>query len=360
MVLTAIAMVVLLGIAGLALEMGSSYITMSRVQNALDAAAIGGAKVLSATGNVNEARAAALADFLANTGGIGSDLDPVIELSDTLVPFVDGGANPKYVRVSVGNVPATFQLAKVLGVQDFEIASSAVAGTITLGGNVCNAIPVMFCGSGSDTNCSDGACFGYTSGADIDLAIRSGEAAGPGNYQMLAVPECGNQGANCMVKALAGGTACFDPDGNATTKPGTMNNVVEMGLNTRFGEYKGGMNSTLYPPDVIVEGTHTEPLFYGNYSTELEAGPPYPNADGVPGRRVVIVPIGDCSLAYEGRTDWPLLGAACFFLTHPAEDGEIHGQLVTTCEAAGTPGETPPEEGPTKIILYKDPDSDRS
>lgn len=361
LVLTAIAMVALLGIAGLALEMGRSYITMSRVQNALDAAAIGGAKVLSATGNVDEARAAALADFQANTGGIGTDLEPVVELSDTLVPFVAGGANPKYVRVSVGNVPATLQLAKVLGVEDFEIASSAVAGTITLGGNVCNAIPVMFCGSGSDTNCSDGACFGYTSGADIDLAIRSGDATGPGNYQMLAVPECGNNGADCMRKALAGGTACFDPDGNATTEPGTMDNIVQQGINTRFGQYQGGgMTSTLYPPDVIVSGTHTNPLFYGNYSTQLEAGPPYPRDDGVPGRRVVIVPIGDCSLAYEGRADWPLLGAACFFLTHPADDGEIHGQLVTTCDAGGTPGETPPEEGPTKIILYKDPGSDKS
>lgn len=363
LVLTAIAAVALLGIAGLALEMGLSYITMSRVQNALDAAALGGAKVLSATGNVDEAEAAALADFDANMDA-DLDLDPVVEMSDTLVPFVAGGANPKYVRVSVEDVPATLQLAKVLdGVEDFEIASSAVAGTITLGGDVCNSIPVMFCGSGTDADCSDGACFGYTTGTDVDLVIRSGDDIGPGNYQMLASgTDCGT-GANCMRKALAGGTACFDPDGDATTEPGTMNNIVQQGINTRFGQYQGGgMTSAQYPPDVITSGTHDAPLYYSNYSSQLAAGPPYPRSDGVPGRRVVVVPIGDCSVGGSGRTEWPLLGAACFFLTHPVQnDGQIHGQLISTCQAGGTPGEDPPESGgPTKIILYKDPDSDKS
>ena len=73
------------------------------------------------------------------------------------------------------------------------------------------------------------------------------------------------------------------------------------------------------------------------------------------------VPIGDCSTTTNGQGTVDLLEVACFFLTRPAEqNGEqrIYGQLVTGCNAHGTPGPDPSNgPGPYTIQLYKDPDS---
>ncbi|MFP5305808.1 MAG: TadE/TadG family type IV pilus assembly protein, partial [Gammaproteobacteria bacterium] len=69
LILVTIGALALLGMAGLALDMGMAYIAKSRLQNAVDAAALDGAKVLNDTGSVSAATTAALATFSTNLGG---------------------------------------------------------------------------------------------------------------------------------------------------------------------------------------------------------------------------------------------------------------------------------------------------
>ena len=71
LILVTVGALALIGMAGLALDLGVTYIAKSRVQNALDAAALRGAKVLNKTRSASLATTAAQADFAANMGGIG-------------------------------------------------------------------------------------------------------------------------------------------------------------------------------------------------------------------------------------------------------------------------------------------------
>ncbi len=109
-VLTAVSMVALIAMAGLALDMGHAFLNKTRLQNALDAAALAAAQILDATGNPTVAAADGLAVFNLNAAGAGNgellaaNLVPTFQFSDTLYPFVScdpGCADPQYVRAAV-------------------------------------------------------------------------------------------------------------------------------------------------------------------------------------------------------------------------------------------------------------------
>jgi hypothetical protein len=82
-------------------------------------------------------------------------------------------------------------------------------------------------------------------------------------------------------------------------------------------------------------------------------------------RRVLAVPVGDCSGTVNGHGSVPLLGFACFFLLQPAvqagNEAYVNGQFVEDCAVNGTPGTAPEAGGGTSIIqLYDDPTSNDS
>ncbi len=93
--LMAISTLVLLGMAGLVVDLGQAYARKSELQNVLDAAALSGAKVLNDTGAPDQAQAAVLATYNGNMPALflEGDTAPVVEMSDTY-PFVAGGPIP--------------------------------------------------------------------------------------------------------------------------------------------------------------------------------------------------------------------------------------------------------------------------
>lgn len=365
-ILVTIAALALIGMAGLALDMGVAFIAKSRLQNALDAAALGGAKVLKKTHSVALATAAAQDDFNANMGTVG--ISPVIEMSPTLEPFVAGGGNPNFVRVSVGALPITLRLAQVLpGVGDtFNVDGSAVAGPMPQGGRICAALPLALCGTDSDTDCSDGDCFGYPAGAADELVLKDDDKKiGPGNYG-LVVLDCGTGGA-CIRDGMAGGEEfCFEPGKTITVEPGGKSGPTSQGLNTRFNIYNGPVSSEKYPPDVVTRSSPV--IFHDAYLTLLANRLTWdvPSPPGRPQRRVVVVPVVDCSTPIEGRKDVDLLGGACFFLTRPvetagADKGTVYGQLISECEVDGSVETDPDPDSPFyEIMLFRDPGSSQS
>jgi Flp pilus assembly protein TadG len=385
MVLYTVGMVAIIGMAGLALDMGHAFLNKTRLQNALDAGALSGASVLNDGLGVAAAETAALYTFNQHlTGELGTadpPLVPTVQFSTTLVPFVPGALDPdapKYVRLIVADFSMSVWLAYILpGVGNtLTLGGSAVAGPQPLGsppdGEVCDLAPFVVCagtapGGGYDTNCTDGNCYGYDVGTTSEIVLKTGSGGGgwevgPGNYQLIQL-NCG-AGANCVRDNLAGKyPGCIINGDSVTTKPGNSVGPVAQGFNTRFGIYQGGMSATEYPPDVV---THWDSGFwYNDYLTNLNNGdydhpPMEQGGNGVPMRRVLAVVFGDCSSTVNGQGDVPVVGTGCYFMTRPAEQNgqqRVYGQLVNGCRVSGDVAENPgPGSGGVIIVLYKDPD----
>lgn len=368
----AVGMLILIGVAGLALDMGHAFLNRTRLQNALDAAALSGAVTLDRQRDTVQASADALNTFNLNAA---LDMDnpglvPVIEFSDTLIPFVPGGSDPRYVRVTVDSFQEPMWFAQVLpGVGTTkDVGGSAVAGPSPSLDEICDIAPIMVCGDPSaDTDCGDGDCFGYTfdptSTEETVLKTGSGSdwEVGPGNFQLIRLDD--SKGGADVRENLAGSFEnCIRSTEPVETEPGNTVGPVAQGINTRFGIYNGPFNQDdrdIYKPD-LVSDLHAPDYYYSDYKAAYDSTS-YDNPDGEAERRVVAVPIGDCNGTVNGQGSVPILGLGCFFLTQPAEqngDQRIYGQFVSGCRASGVPGPDPVTgPGPYIIQLYKDPDS---
>lgn len=375
-VLVTIGMVAIIGMSGMVFDLGNTYLNRTRLQNALDAAALSGAETLDAPGATTaEAQADVLATFALNYAGvIDATVVPEVQFSQTLDPFVPGAVEPdaRYVRVIVTRVTSPSTLIQVLpGIDNNTLAvgGSAVAGpSPPLGPKFCNVAPLLMCGDPGDTDCSDGQCFGYTLGdeEEIELKTHSGNSnsweVGTGNFQLIQL-DCG-PGGSCVRDNLAGDyNGCATVGETVTTKPGDTVGPTAQGFNTRFNDYQGPVSRDDYPPDAIVQ----ENIWYNQYENWTGATLPLIEDGGfaVPGRRILAVPIGLCTGTTNGQGQVQVLGMGCFFMTqkasHQGNTQSIFGQLIDECEADGNIAEHPPAPGTIgailhKIILYKDPD----
>lgn len=409
-VLVAIAMGALILTAGLALDMGHAFLNKTRLQNSVDAAALAAAKTLDDTGNTALATAEALQAFGNNAaatgnrelstayGNGGGDIQVTIEYSATLPPFAAGAATGPYVRVRATGFVMPAWLVRVGSLFEKTVSAVAVAGprTLTVGSTVCNVAPMMVCGDAGAPG-----MWGYTLNSPVVLkkSTPGGQSAvGPGNFQLI---QLGGSGAAVVRENMAGSyDACIAGGSSIQTQTGNEAGPVAQGLNTRFGEYNGPMHGTqaTYPPDVIVDAQNpalravqsgttfnvyqgdvqiteqniAERLYdYQEYLTDLANPGRYdyqPLNEGGTGafeRRVLAVPVGNCTGTTSGQGSVPLLGFACFFLLQPAEqqgnDSFVYGQFIDGCSVNGTPGPNPVAgNGPHIIQLYDDPNSNDS
>ena len=151
------------------------------------------------------------------------------------------------------------------------------------------------------------------------------------------------------------------------------------------------MTMAQYPPDVIttaespaltvdsydniwqgstqITSSNISTIFdYQDYESEEGIPADYtyqPTSSGGPGvfnRRVLSVPVGDCTGTADGTTAVPVLGFACFYVLQPVtQQGTtdyIIGQFVGQCDVDGEPGPLPGDgPGPYIIQLYHDPGS---
>lgn len=393
LVLVAVGMLAIIGMAGLALQSGHLFVNKTHLQNALDAAALSAAKTLNSDGTVAQAIAAGKTAFEKHrapaTGNStflerqmrDSSYTLIIEASATLKPFTATTTPPAtFVRARATGFSMDTWLANMLpGVGGQQsIGGTAVAGPVPIDpANTCDVLPLLMCPpipTHPDKDCSDGQCFGWPGGdKEVCLKVGSGSAECPqnqqGNFQVLRLA---GSGASDVRDLLAGGSfGCVAVGATVETKPGNNAGPLDQGLNTRFGDYQGGMNRDDYPPDTVTREAPGLPgrctgFCYDQYVNRQRNGPydnppPPPAAnDGVPDRRKVAVPIGDCRNMGGGTENVPVIGIGCFFLTRKVtSQNEVYGQLIGDCQADGPIATTPPPAGSLlhKIVLYKDPDS---
>lgn len=391
-VLVAIGLLALLAMAGLAIDTGLLVLNKSRLQSTVDSAALAAAKTLDETGSETQATLAANQVFTVNAARLrgASGAAVTVEYSSTLSPFVAESSPANYVRVRASNLSWRAGFVRVLGLDTLSTGASAVAGpSAPITGEACDLVPMMVC---ADMSAGANGDWGYSTDEVTLLKIASNAPSpvGPGNFQLI---ELGGSGANVVRQNLAGGyEGCIDLGGTVTTKPGNNTGPTAQGLNTRFGEYQGGgMNQTDYPADkittqpnprldvasdgttVILQGgrgggttvTNISQVSYrySDYMADMEAQR-FTNPSGKALRRVLALPIVNCTTMVNGHGTVPVVGVGCFYLLQQVvqrgNDNFVFGQYIEQCAADGTPG---PAAGPIGgpgvyvIVLHNDPDS---
>ncbi|ROM89734.1 TadE/TadG family type IV pilus assembly protein [Pseudomonas brassicacearum] len=396
--------------AALALDGGHLLLNKTRLQNAVDAAALSGAKTLSqVTGGTSIAsttRTAALNTLTLNANASGNtELSTaiggnagtfaVVELANSVYgPFsYPGPSNATYVRVTVPNYGLTgFFWSFVQTVGGGGLGGKSVAAMATAGPSPtspCDLAPLMVCGDPTKYSPSTGVFWGYKFGDLQDLKTGSGttSAIGPGNFQLL---DFGSGGSTVRDDLAGGGSVCRSVGQNVTTKPGNNVGPVSQGLNTRFNQYSGGVKAADYPPDLIV--SYSTPVITNSSGTLQYKGQTIISSNGtltaggnavlgyndwlassaaciagsgtgcqtggVYERRMLKIVIGDCTGKNNGATSIPVLGFGCYFVVQPAgstgSTSEIFGQFVKECQGDNVPGPNPSgDTGPQIIQLYK-------
>ena len=401
MPLVVIAMVAMLAIAGLALDSSHAFVNKTRLQNTADAAALAAAKVYDQTADTISSTAAANSVFGLNTDGNGNfemdssydggNISVVVQYSVTLNPFVSSGVGP-FVRVIATGFNMATGFSAVVGITAMDIGASAVAGPSPTIDAACNIAPIVVC-----ANDPSAEYFGFNQDDLMVLKPTPGDTddVGPGNYKMLRL-DC--PGGDCLRDNMAGSyAACAITDEVVDTEPGVSAGPTSQGFNTRFGVYNGPISPLDYPPDVVVHET-TPPLdtfkdsvtgedviYRGNDQTDVVqtatdiAGFDYAeyvsrtlnpgmhdyattgSPAGVEWRRILAMPVADCTGDETGQSTLQIEGFACYFMLQQiggGQDKNIFGQFVEGCLAGGAPGPDPGDgPGPYLIQLYKDPDS---
>lgn len=374
--MVAISLIAILGMAALALDMSNAHLEKTRLQNALDAAALSAAKVLDQTGNTALAESAGHTTFAANlaapgNAGLGAaasdgSLTLVFEFSATLNPFVSATSPPQYVRASVASYDVAEWFTPVFGFDDLIAAGTAVAGPSPTLEEVCDVVPMMACGEPDKDN------FGYSRGQVEQLKIGSGTTSevGAGNYYLIRLD--GSQGGADVRDAAAGKyDACLATDDDIETEPGNTVGPFVQGINTRLGIYKGGMKESDYPPDWFPQHEdYTEDDYESQeipaydldwYEAQYETVSPDQPPEGAPGRRILTMPVGNCDGLANGQDSVELLGFSCFYMVDEMDQhgqAVLYGQFRDDCGSSGTPGPNPGAgPGPHIIQLYKDPDT---
>lgn len=412
--LFAISMVLLIAMAGLALDVSHAYVDKTRLQNAVDAAAISGAFTLMNTQDGTTARDDALETFKADLEAeFGTTLIPEVRFSDNLSPW--GGydytavdPDSRFVQVSLldrGGTDNTFQmpawLTRILGWNTLPVGASATAGPIRAA--PCKIEPLIACGD-PNLPCTDptSTCYGFdrtqytgqpgenppeecylkgcsngNCNSDNTVAggcgVQGGGAAGgitgdigPGNFYTarLACP-----GANCLRDAFKHESTfnCVDLGADVTTEPGNMVGPMKQAYNTKFGDFNGPVNSTEWPPDTITTETYGGgTLFYDDYSNPaLQGALGYStNNNALDDKRAMNIIIADCAGKNGGLSDLPILTIGCFFGTQKMTGGGnevvVWGQFVSGQACGGNEITLDPTLDTFKIVLYKDPDTEDS
>ncbi|MGU9807410.1 pilus assembly protein [Pseudomonas sp. Fig-3] len=411
-VLMVIALMAISMMAALALDGGHMLLNKTRLQNAVDAAALSGAKTLSqVTGGLNMAsttRAAALDTLTRNADAAGNAelatavagnpaAFAAVELASSVYgPFsYPGPADAKYVRVSVSSYRLSgFFWSFVQTMGSAGLGNKAVAAIATAGPSPtapCDLAPLMVCGDTSQYDPAAGNFWSYRFGDLTVLKTAAGNTSpiGPGNFQLL---DFGSGGSAVREDLAGGGSVCRSVGDNVQTAPGNKAGPTSQGLNTRFGIYNGPVSSSDYPPDLVTTSSNPAMTYNDSLSQAQYKGQPITSSsgdlsaggeaildyndwrtavaacvagagngcesNGVFERRMLKIVIGDCTGKLSGSTSIPVLGFGCYFVVQPVNGGGsdsiIFGQFVQECEGDNVPGPTPVSDtGPQVIQLYK-------
>lgn len=378
-VIVALSLAVLIGVVGLALDLGKLYVVRSELQNSADACALAAVRDLTgATINLSVSEAAGIAAGSLNRVFFQSTQvqlapDSNVTFSDSLSnPFLTKGsvAKPstmKYAKctTSLANISNWFaQVLNVLpgnSVANASVSTMAVA-TISPAQTTC-AIPVFVCQAGTQVS-PPVAGQSYTKGQWIASKTGSPPAYGPGNFGWAALD--GSNSAVSIRNELTGNFCALPAAGSSIGSPG--NKITDTGAwNSRFGIYANPYSQSADTPDftgyAYTTANSAGSNVYSDFVTKRSTFTPYQGdaALGIstPGsssgttysagadRRLALAPEVDCTQLLSGHQA-NIAWWDCVLMLDPMDKAgdavhlEYEGKSTDAsvpCATAGLPGD---------------------
>ena len=366
-VVVGLAIFVLVGMIGLALDMGQMFVNKTELQNAADACALAAARELDGTADALT-RADAAGIFVGGKNQRGFQKDAVviaaadIRYSEHLSPNADyetsataDPATARYVMCEARRNDIGMWFMGVRGFGDQTVSAYAVA-TLAPSQSTC-AVPIGLCQMPGGT----APGFGLVVGQWYSGKFSSGTPGTTGSYNWIDFNP-GGGGANEIKDLLSGPGQCELPPVGAQVGQQGQISAASDAWNTRFGLYKGSFNVTNSPPDFTgiaytrvgvggatettwpnpapenaYAGTHPAGVT-ANYQSAKTANTAYQNSNpsGINGinayaiaspgtlaqygsqRRVALAPIVKCEdLAGTNPQTVALQGYACILMLNP-------------------------------------------
>jgi Flp pilus assembly protein TadG len=359
--MSAISMLSLLLAVGLGVDISHLYLAKNELQNAADASALAGASGL----NMDSSGIAAATDravkamnsyeftnqnvvftssnvrFARNLSDFdnGSDMNGAAAADDTVAPSI------RFVKVTTPQSPVKIAFVGMVLGNSLDLSAQAIAGV---------SVPLnVFAGYLPVSVADDDALSTIRPGEMYTFRGAPQNSVSPGNYQILAIDGAG--ASDDRIGLASGVRNPVGPGGYVDTKPGVSAGPVRQGLNTRFDDYASQLDPITYPPDTNIK----EGITYQQY---LDGAPTQsPSHAGVPGRRVVLIPIIKESQFDGGRTNVQIDHFGAFFLRNKVpggNGGDIQAEYIGIGVVVGN-GEYDPggitNPGPpiTKPVLYR-------
>jgi Flp pilus assembly protein TadG len=317
-----IALPAFVGAMGLAVDVGNFYYNYYRLQSAVDAAALVGAKCL---GTTNPSNIAATAPGCNGTCGTGSTSPCTPSQTATYYATTLNGVQSG--EVIAPNSPAPYQIkigatrdvpyyfARLVGTNSGSVSVSATAQGGALGTSY-NAFPVaiQYCGTATASAC-------YTQYTTYDL---SNGTVAPGNWGPVSSGTTGSVSICTGAPCLPVDTGCASIKGVAYSNPDSALNRINSALGN--------------------------PLYSGDTPSSYVAGDP----------RLVTVPLVDWAPAHGAATPLNVYGFAEFFLTGVVKgsgcskgDPIISGQFINAVANGTTTSAGNADLGATAVKLIQ-------
>ena len=385
-IIVALSLPVLIGMAGLALDLGKLYVTKTELQNAADACALAAAVELDGTDSqFAKAESVGIAVGELNksffqSGFVKFAAEDAVKfatslngsyLTKTAASGSGAPADYKFVQCSANRADVPNYLIPVLGVLGSTVASSSDIAAAAIASNrpgqtTC-ALPIGICSSAVTNSTPIGTW--------LEGTLSGGNGDG-GSYKWVDF-SAPNGGAKELAEILNGksGQECnLDPISEDVEQMGAITSLND-DYNTRFGIEKGSAKgipdfsgysyySTNWPSkfgaysDFAAKRVSNNPFqgeadsgikLVGNPTILTEEDLKDRGAD----RRVAVAPIIDCGLFGPGNPTVPVERYVCVFLLHPVAGKEPKPEESEDPKGPKEPKpEVPEEPEPTMYMEY--------
>lgn len=384
-IIVALALPVLIGFIGLAVDGGRLYVMKTELQNAADACALAAARELTcdpasgpcgASYLLNAENAGMAVGGRNKVGFQGTQVNVLAtDITYSLVLAPNTAANyrtraaadpaSKFVMCTLPVTGILPWFMQVLGAGAQTVASQAVASLAPSQTNC--AIPLGMCTQGSNS-----APFGLVAGKWYTSKFNPGAASITGNFNWIDfTPPAG--GASELSALLQGSGACSLPGtGVQVGQTGTANSL-STAWNSRFGLYKGGggvqaSDLASAPPDYtgfayttanwpnaspqnayggtaasggtqnFKRNRETNAAFNGSIGNSYHAASSAQLASAGADRRVAVAPVINCA-GYASAQTVPILGYACVLLLAPFDSpgDDVYLEYLGLSNAPGSP-----------------------
>jgi hypothetical protein len=308
-------MLSLLLAVGLGVDISRFYLAKTELQNSADAAALAAVSALnSSSAGIDEATdraVTAMNNYEFNKTGVVFPRSNVLFAVNLEGPYMSEAAakaspaNIRFVQVTTPQSPVGVSFAAMILGNSKNMSATATAGMSVAPNVFTNWIPLSV--------------------IDYDIPMTPGNVytirGGPqgsvseGNYQILAV--AGSGGSDARIGIASGVNIPAGP-GNTfavDTKPGVSSGPVRAGINSRFDDYASQLDPAGFPPDTNIKENITYAQYRDGTATES------PSHTGVPGRRIVLIPIVKKDEFNQGRNEVTFDRFGAFFLRTKAGSG---------------------------------------